>query len=55
MQESKKPKYHNPHPPGQHRSPHAHQPDKAAESTNLTNPYEYQTNGKKKHRDMTPI
>ena len=53
------PKYlpsRKPHPPGTpHSGPHGHQPDKAAESTNLTNPEGYQTNGFKKHRDNTPI
>ena len=30
------------------------QQDKSDEVTNLSNPYDYQGNGFKKHRDMTP-
>lgn len=30
------------------------QQDKSDEATNLSNPYDYQGNGLKKHRDMTP-
>ena len=29
--------------------------DKSDDATNLTNPHDYQTNGFKKHRDVTPI
>jgi hypothetical protein len=29
--------------------------DKSDEATNLSNPYDVQGNGFKKHRDMTPI
>jgi hypothetical protein len=31
------------------------QQDKSDEATNLSNPYDVQGNGFKKHRDMTPI
>jgi hypothetical protein len=31
------------------------QDDKSDEATNLSNPYDVQGNGFKKHRDMTPI
>ena len=39
----------NPKPPAEP----AH--DKSDDSTNLSNPEGYQTNGFKKHRDLTPI
>lgn len=41
--------------PGRKPKPYSQQPDKASESTNLSNPYGYESNGFKKHRDQTPI
>lgn len=55
MKESKYQPNHKPHPPGQHKSPYPHQPDKAAMSHNLSDQVGYESNGFKKHRDNTPI